>query len=50
VRVAVFIDWSNVYRGAREAFGLENKSGRRGQIDEEARDVAALMEELRGPG
>ena len=33
VRLAVFIDWSNVYRGAREAFGLENKSGRRGQVD-----------------
>jgi hypothetical protein len=33
LRVAVFIDWMNVYKTAREAFGLEKESGRRGQID-----------------
>jgi uncharacterized LabA/DUF88 family protein len=33
VRVAVFIDWMNVYKAAREAFGLTTESGSRGQVD-----------------
>jgi hypothetical protein len=32
VRVAVFIDWMNVYKQARKAFGLEGEPGVRGQI------------------
>jgi uncharacterized LabA/DUF88 family protein len=43
VRVAVFIDWMNVYKAARTAFGLEQESGVRGQIDplQAARVMAA---------
>jgi hypothetical protein len=33
VRVAVFIDWMNVYKAAREAFNLATESGARGQVD-----------------
>lgn len=33
MRVAVFIDWMNVYKAAREAFGLAEDSGARGQVD-----------------
>jgi uncharacterized LabA/DUF88 family protein len=33
MRVAVFIDWMNVYKAARTAFGLEQESGARGQIN-----------------
>lgn len=33
MRVAVFIDWMNVYKAAREAFGLTEESGVRGQVD-----------------
>ncbi len=32
-RVIVFLDYQNVYNGAREAFGLRAKAGRYGQID-----------------
>jgi hypothetical protein len=32
-RVAVFIDYQNVYRGARTAFGLEQASFVEGQIN-----------------
>jgi hypothetical protein len=31
-RVALFLDWQNVYRGAREAFGLNSKFHTAGQI------------------
>ncbi len=43
MRVAVFIDWMNVYKAARTAFGLEQESGVRGQIDplQAARVMAA---------
>jgi len=33
MRVAVFIDWLNVYKTAREAFGLQNEASNRGQVD-----------------
>jgi uncharacterized LabA/DUF88 family protein len=33
MRVAVFIDWMNVYKSAREAFDLTEESGNRGQVD-----------------
>jgi len=33
LRVAVFIDWMNVYKTAREAFGLQKEPSQRGQID-----------------
>jgi len=33
MRVAVFIDWMNVYKAAREAFGLQDEPVNRGQID-----------------
>ncbi len=33
MRVAVFIDWMNVYKAAREAFGLTEASGVCGQVD-----------------
>lgn len=32
LRVAVFIDWMNVYKSAREAFGLEGEGGDRGHL------------------
>jgi hypothetical protein len=32
-RVAVFVDYQNVYRGAREAFCLPSEHHVRGQID-----------------
>lgn len=32
MRVAVFIDWMNVYKAAREAFDLTGESGVRGQV------------------
>lgn len=43
MRVAVFIDWMNIYKAARTAFGLEQESGVRGQIDplQAARVMAA---------
>ena len=31
-RVAVFIDWQNVYKGAREAFGLRGQGSERGNF------------------
>lgn len=33
MRVAVFIDWMNAYKAAREAFSLESEPGFRGQFD-----------------
>lgn len=33
MRIALFIDWMNVYKAARDAFGLEDESSARGQID-----------------
>lgn len=33
MRVAVFIDWMNVYKAAREAFGFTTESGVRGQVN-----------------
>ncbi|HYG95801.1 MAG TPA: NYN domain-containing protein [Solirubrobacterales bacterium] len=43
MRIAVFIDWMNIYKAARTAFGLEQESGARGQIDplQAARVMAA---------
>lgn len=33
LRVAVLIDWQNTYNGAREAFGLQNRSPVHGNVD-----------------
>lgn len=33
MKVAVFIDWQNVYRGARRAFGLEGQPVEQGNFD-----------------
>ena len=32
-RAVVFLDYQNVYKGAREAFGLRGQPSRRGQVD-----------------